>query len=54
VYLPAVLLVSAYWGLALGLVTSLASAAAFSFFHVAPVGAFTLPLQQPVPAEVGV
>ncbi len=42
VYLPAVLLVSAYWGLVLGLVTSLASAAAFNFFHIPPVGRFTI------------
>lgn len=41
-YLPAVLLVSAYWGLALGLVTSLASAAAFNWFHIPPVGRFTI------------
>jgi two-component system sensor histidine kinase KdpD len=42
VYLPAVLLISAYWGLALGLATSLASAAAFNFFHIPPVGRFTI------------
>lgn len=42
VYLPAVLLVSVYWGLALGLLTSLASAAAFNFFHIPPVGRFTI------------
>jgi two-component system sensor histidine kinase KdpD len=42
VYLPAVLLISAYWGLALGLATSLASAAAFNFFHISPVGHFTI------------
>jgi len=42
VYLPAVLIVSAYWGLALGLVTSLLSAAAFNFFHLPPVGRFTI------------
>ncbi|MGZ4173275.1 MAG: sensor histidine kinase [Solirubrobacteraceae bacterium] len=42
VYLPAVLLVSALWGLIDGLVTSLASAAAFNFFHVPPVGQFTI------------
>ncbi len=42
VYLPAVLLVSAYWGLALGLVTSLLSAAAFNFFHLPPTGRFTI------------
>ena len=42
VYLPAVLLVAAVWGLALGLITSLASAAAFNFFHIPPVGQFTI------------
>ncbi len=42
VYLPAVCLVSAYWGLALGLATSLVSAAAFNFFHIPPVGRFTI------------
>jgi two-component system, OmpR family, sensor histidine kinase KdpD len=42
VYLPAVLLVSAYWGLALGLATSILSAAAFNFFHIPPVGRFTI------------
>jgi two-component system sensor histidine kinase KdpD len=42
VYLPAVLLISAYWGLVLGLITSLASAAAFNFFHIPPVGRFTI------------
>ena len=42
VYLPTVLVVSAYWGLALALLTSLASAAAFNFFHIPPVGRFTI------------
>jgi two-component system sensor histidine kinase KdpD len=42
VYLPGVLLVSAYWGLALGLLTSLLSAAAFNFFHIPPFGRFTI------------
>ncbi len=42
VYLPAVLLISAYWGLALGLLTSLASAAALNYFHIPPVGRFTI------------
>jgi two-component system sensor histidine kinase KdpD len=42
VYLPAVLLVSAYWGLWLGLATSLLSAAAFNFFHLPPTGQFTI------------
>jgi two-component system sensor histidine kinase KdpD len=42
VYLPAVLLVATYWGLALGLFTSLLSAAAFNFFHIPPTGEFTI------------
>ncbi len=41
-YLPAVLVISAYWGLALGLLTSLASAGALNFFHIPPVGRFTI------------
>ena len=42
VYLLAVLLVSTYWGLALGLLTALASAVAFNFFHIHPTGLFTV------------
>ena len=42
VYLPAVLLVATYWGLALGLFTAVLSAAAFNFFHLPPVGKFTI------------
>ena len=42
VYLPAVLLVSAVWGLWLGLATALLSAAAFNFFHLPPVARFTI------------
>ena len=42
VYLPAVLLISVVWGLPLGLLTSLLSAAAFNFFHLPPTGRFTL------------
>ena len=42
VYLPAVFVVSAYWGLPLGLGTALVSAATFNFFHLPPVGTFTL------------
>lgn len=42
VYLAAVLLISAYWGLWLGLFTALASAAAFNWFHLPPVGRFTI------------
>ena len=40
--MAAVLLVSAYWGLWLGLTTALLSAAAFNFFHLPPVGRFTI------------
>jgi two-component system sensor histidine kinase KdpD len=42
VYLPAILIVSAYWGLALGIFTSLLSAATFNFFHLPPTGRFTI------------
>jgi two-component system sensor histidine kinase KdpD len=42
VYVPAVLLVSIYWGALLGLLCSLLSAAAFNFFHVPPTGRFTI------------
>ena len=42
VYLPAVLVASVYWGLWLGLGTSLLSAAAFNFFHLPPTGRFTI------------
>jgi two-component system sensor histidine kinase KdpD len=42
VYLPAVLLISAYWGLLLGIVTSLLSAAAFNYFHLPPTGKLSL------------
>jgi two-component system, OmpR family, sensor histidine kinase KdpD len=42
VYLPAVVVVSAYWGLRLGLATAIGSAAAFNFFHLPPVGTFAL------------
>jgi K+-sensing histidine kinase KdpD len=39
VYIPGVLLISTVWGLRLGLLTSLLSAAAFNWFHLPPVGA---------------
>ena len=42
VYLPAVLLVSALWGVLPGLLTSFLSAAAFNFFHLPPVGRLTI------------
>ncbi len=42
VYLPAVLLVSTLWGLGAGLLTALFSATAFNFFHIPPVGHFTI------------
>jgi two-component system, OmpR family, sensor histidine kinase KdpD len=40
VYLLVVLVVSAYWGLWLGLVTSVVSTLAFNFFHIPPTGRF--------------
>ena len=40
VYLLAVLLVSTYWGLGLGLLTAVTSAATFNWFHIAPRGRF--------------
>ena len=41
-YLLAVLLVSTYWGLWLGLATCVAAALAFNFFHIPPTGRFTI------------
>jgi two-component system, OmpR family, sensor histidine kinase KdpD len=42
VYLLAVLVVSTIWGGALGMATAILSAAAFNFFHLPPVGHFTI------------
>ena len=42
VYLLAVLVVSAVWGAWLGVLTAVLSAAAFNFFHLPPVGQFTI------------
>lgn len=42
VYLVAVLLVSSLWGAWLGIATALASAAAYNWFHIPPVGRFTI------------
>jgi two-component system sensor histidine kinase KdpD len=41
-YLLTVLLVSTFWGLRLGLATSIAATAAFNFFHIPPTGGFTI------------
>ena len=41
-YLLPVLLASTYWGLAMGVATSLVSAAAFNWFHIPPTGRFTI------------
>ncbi len=41
-YVPAVLIVSTYWGLAFGVATSVLCAAAFNFFHLPPGGEFAL------------
>jgi len=42
VYLPAILLISIVWGLRLGLLASVASAAAFNFFQIPPLHRFTI------------
>ncbi len=42
VYLPAILLISVYWGLWLGIATSLASALAYNWFHIPPAGELTI------------
>jgi two-component system sensor histidine kinase KdpD len=42
VYLPAVLVASVSWGVWFGVATAVVSAAAFNFFHLPPVGRFTL------------
>jgi two-component system, OmpR family, sensor histidine kinase KdpD len=42
VYLLAVVVVSIFWGLGFGVATAAISAAAFNFFHLPPVGRFTL------------
>jgi two-component system sensor histidine kinase KdpD len=42
VYLLAVVIVATYWGIVLGLLTAVASALAFNYFHLPPVGRFTL------------
>jgi K+-sensing histidine kinase KdpD len=42
VYLPAILLISIVWGLRLGLLASVLSAAAFNFFHIPPLHRFTI------------
>jgi signal transduction histidine kinase len=38
VYIPAILLVAAGWGARVGILTAIASAAAFDFFHLPPAG----------------
>jgi two-component system sensor histidine kinase KdpD len=42
VYMLAVLIVSVVWGAGLGVATAVLSAAAFNFFHIPPVGKFTI------------
>jgi K+-sensing histidine kinase KdpD len=42
VYLRAVLVVSVTWGALLGVATGVVSALAFNYFHLSPVGEFTL------------
>jgi two-component system sensor histidine kinase KdpD len=42
VYMLAVLFVSSFWGLWLGLLTAFLSAATFNFFHIPPTGGFSI------------
>ena len=42
VYLVAVLVISTVWGAWLGVLTALASALAFNYFHIPPTGRFTI------------
>lgn len=42
VYLPAILVISTAWGLRMGLLASIASAAAFNFFQIPPLHRFTI------------
>ncbi|HEV2923170.1 MAG TPA: DUF4118 domain-containing protein [Solirubrobacteraceae bacterium] len=42
VYIPAVLVASITWGVWFGVATGVLSAAAFNFFHLPPVGGFTV------------
>jgi K+-sensing histidine kinase KdpD len=42
VYLPAILLISTVWGLRLGLLASVLSAAAFNYFQIPPLHRFTI------------
>jgi len=41
-YMLAVLLVSSYWGAALGILTAVVSTLAFNWFHIPPTGRFTI------------
>lgn len=42
IYLLVVLAVSIWWGLALGVATSLLATTAFNFFHIPPTGQFNV------------
>ncbi len=42
IYLPAIMLISTVWGLRMGLLASIASAAAFNFFQIPPLHRFTI------------
>ena len=42
VYIPGVLLISIVWGLRFGLATAIASALAFNFFHLPPLGRLSI------------
>src|SRR5690242_16415155 len=42
VYIPGVLLISTVWGWRLGVLTAVASALAFNWFHIPPTGRFDI------------
>jgi len=46
VYLPAILLISIFWGLRMGLLASVLSAVAFNFFQIPPLHRFTIADEQ--------
>lgn len=52
VYIPGVLLISTVWGWRLGLLTAVASALAFNWFHIPPTGKFTIAADKDVVALV--
>jgi two-component system, OmpR family, sensor histidine kinase KdpD len=52
VYIPGVLLISTVWGWRLGLLSAVASALAFNWFHIPPTGRFTVAADRDVAAFI--